>query len=162
MNEQDRCWCGSMFKDKPHNCIGTKGRVEGLLAEVRLLHEAIDKSNVALVEAIQTKEERDRLLLQIEEMKKWCCSACGLYVKNDPAFNKKFVEKRKCECVWLDGGIVGEYRDPKVPCPVHDKRIEPSQKCPRCPCPHDWNTVKSHTEHFDGPTICTQCGKEQN
>lgn len=41
-----------------------------------------------------------------------------------------------------------------------DKRIEPSQKCPRCPCPHDWNTVKSHTEHFDGPTICTRCGNE--
>lgn len=32
------------------------------------------------------------------------------------------TEKRKCECVWLDGGVVGEYRDPAKKCPVHDKR----------------------------------------
>lgn len=37
----------------------------------------------------------------------------------------QFVDKRKCECVWLDGGIVGEYRDPKVPCAVHDKPGHP-------------------------------------
>lgn len=35
------------------------------------------------------------------------------------------TEKRKCECVWLDGGIVGEYRDPKAPCAVHDKPGQP-------------------------------------
>lgn len=32
------------------------------------------------------------------------------------------TKKPKCECVWLDGGIVGEYRDPKVHCPVHDTK----------------------------------------
>jgi hypothetical protein len=70
MEEKDRCWCGSMLKDKSHNCIGTRGRVEGLLAEIRLLHEAIDKSNAALEEAIKTKEERDRLRKALEEIYK--------------------------------------------------------------------------------------------
>lgn len=37
MNEEDNCWCGSMLKDKPHNCIGTRSRVEGLLDEKRRL-----------------------------------------------------------------------------------------------------------------------------
>jgi len=35
---------------------------------------------------------------------------------------KAVLEKQKCECVWLDGGIVGEYRDPAVKCLVHDNK----------------------------------------
>ncbi|MCJ7653034.1 MAG: hypothetical protein MUO75_04970 [Actinobacteria bacterium] len=69
MKEEDRCWCGSLLKDKPHNCIGTKDRVMGLLTEVRLLRDAIDKSNVALEEAVMMKEERDSLKLQVDELK---------------------------------------------------------------------------------------------
>lgn len=43
------------------------------------------------------------------------CSACRKH-------ETVFIEKRKCECVWLDGGPLGEYRDRRVACAVHDKR----------------------------------------
>jgi hypothetical protein len=34
----------------------------------------------------------------------------------------KVLDKQAvCECGWLDGGIVGEYRDPSKKCRVHDK-----------------------------------------
>lgn len=38
------------------------------------------------------------------------------------ALEKANPEKGKCECVWLDGGPVGDYRDRRVPCSVHDKK----------------------------------------
>jgi len=38
--------------------------------EIALLHDAIDKSNAALAEAVKTKEERDRLLLQKSDLEK--------------------------------------------------------------------------------------------
>jgi hypothetical protein len=50
------------------------------------------------------REKHHEMKFQIDEMKKWCCSACGLFVKNDPAFNRKFA----------------------------DRRVEPSQKCHVC------------------------------
>ncbi len=71
VKESDRCWCGSPLKDKPHNCIGTKERVVGLMTEVRLLQEAIDKSNVALEEAVMMKEERDRYRKALEDIAGW-------------------------------------------------------------------------------------------
>lgn len=46
------------------------------------------------------------------------CGNCEIQVPLLPPA----TEKRKCECVWLDGGVVGEYRDPAKKCPVHDKR----------------------------------------
>lgn len=40
------------------------------------------------------------LLLQVAEMRKWCCSACGLYVANDPRFNKAFqTDKPESNCI---------------------------------------------------------------
>lgn len=40
-----------------------------------------------------TEKARDAALGVIGEMMKWCCSACGLFVKNDPAFLKAFAAK---------------------------------------------------------------------
>lgn len=40
--DDGRCWCGSTLKGKPHNCIGTQGRVEDLLDERSRLIEALD------------------------------------------------------------------------------------------------------------------------
>lgn len=37
--------------------------------EIKLLREAIDRSNLALAEAVKTKEEHDQLLLQVGEMR---------------------------------------------------------------------------------------------
>lgn len=59
--------------------LALKGRYKEVLA----LREAIDKSNEALAEAVKVKEERDRLLLQNDELKKFiesvgCDHGCEL------------------------------------------------------------------------------------
>lgn len=65
-----------------------------------------------------------------------------------PSLKKHGLEIRKA------GEIVTQHAEISA--------LTAQNKCPKCPCPHDWNTVKSHTEHFDGPTICTCCGKEES
>jgi hypothetical protein len=63
-DEANRCWCGSLMKGKPHNCIGTRDRIEGLLrenaklrTEAKLCLEAVDRSNAALIEAIDDMQK---------------------------------------------------------------------------------------------------------
>lgn len=75
------------------------------------------------------KAEVRRLNRQIEEMEKWCCSACGLFVANDPRFNKAFSEMRKCAMCQkgeaLGSGLCKACAD-TVSC-SHDPRT-----CKRC------------------------------
>lgn len=47
-NEEARCWCGSTLKDKPHNCVGTRGRVEGLLSEIKDLNLQVERYKLAV------------------------------------------------------------------------------------------------------------------
>ena len=42
-NENARCWCGSYLVGKPHNCIGTKERVEELLKKIEVLEAKAGK-----------------------------------------------------------------------------------------------------------------------
>lgn len=80
--------------------------------------------------------ERDALVLQIEVLKMNFFQIVGIMQGGgvDREVFKNVYEiakeqaglKRKCECVWLDGGAVGEYRDHKAPCAIHDKRKEGS------------------------------------
>lgn len=86
MNEEDHCWCGSMLKDKPHNCIGTRGRVEGLLDEKRRLLLQIDDLKKQRIEAGQCLSQAARdladanrlngeLVEALQHMK--MCGSCG-------------------------------------------------------------------------------------
>src|SRR5436190_2042316 len=89
MNEEDRCWCGSLLKDRPHNCIGTKERIQGLLDEnVKLLGE-LKKSQEELrvaLDAFQEAPARESLFPTAHDLKilraarEWSgvCEAHGL------------------------------------------------------------------------------------
>ncbi len=65
-------------------------QLEAANLEIEELKGALDDAegeHDALQEKIRKME------LQAGEMKKWCCSACGLYVANDPKFLKTFEQK---------------------------------------------------------------------
>lgn len=59
-----------------HNCSNYGGEegctrcMKALRVEVKLLRDAIDKSNEALADALSVREERNRLVLQYEELKR--------------------------------------------------------------------------------------------
>lgn len=60
--------CGATSDGKRH--YSKIDCAEILLRERDLLRDAIDKSNEALTEAVKTQEERDKLALQVEGLKK--------------------------------------------------------------------------------------------
>src|ERR1043166_5187940 len=66
--------------------------------EVKLLRDAIDKSNIALAEAVETKEERNRLLLQVHELQdivRLCVEQGGLSFHVEGG---KCPEDDTCDC----------------------------------------------------------------
>lgn len=43
---EGRCWCGSLLVGQPHNCIGTKERIQELIAEINRLEGAELRANL--------------------------------------------------------------------------------------------------------------------
>lgn len=58
---EGRCWCGSTLVGQPHNCVGTKERVEQLIAEIHRLQDA------------ELREEHLLDLLRATKMKHGIC-----------------------------------------------------------------------------------------
>jgi len=128
-DEANRCWCGSTLKGKPHNCIGTQGRIEGLLSENLNLREAIrgerEKNGVL---SIWLKEEGDKvkaLELQISVIRNYVneegVSDTAKVIRVQGVVNKteKRVEpSQKCKCVWYPS-MVTPYKDPDCQNPMH-------------------------------------------
>lgn len=66
-----RCeYCGYIHESNEDEINCLTSQIAKLHTEVKLLHEAVDKSNTALVGAIKTTEELTATKLQIERMKK--------------------------------------------------------------------------------------------
>lgn len=91
------------------------------------LDQAVKDGNRLADALVKSREEVANLKLQIDEAK----GILRRVVENTPpnritedaeAFLNGKTEKRKCECVWLDGGPLGDYRDRRVQCSIHDKK----------------------------------------
>lgn len=153
-----------------------KGKTFGSPNEVIEHLEAENAKLQAAVEALKTLNTSD---LKVAHEKN-----AVLILQNDELRKALSQLVKDIEDTWRHGGrcLIGtDEQEPETECecgadiidgplgvlarirPSTEKRItEPSKKCPACPCPHDWDTVKYHTEHFDGPTICTRCGAEES
>jgi hypothetical protein len=87
--------------------MGQAMEIERLKRELAQLRRSADASHKA---ASENAARASAAEAKLQEARKWCCSACGLYVANDPAFNKAFpkqVEKQdhdsKCSYCGWDG-----------------------------------------------------------
>lgn len=90
--------------------------------EVRLLHTAIDKSNEALEEAVKVKEERDRLLLQIDELK----AENTRLVKSFNEYGKN-VEAENAMLKQLNDDLCERVKELKNQ-PITEKRVDETPK----------------------------------
>lgn len=135
--------------------LGKVRRDEAVWASLKAADE-VDYARVLLREAEKKLEERNGLIesldLQAREMREWGCSACGLYVKNDPAFLKKFpapekrVEDRAPDeehCVKCGLAAKPLWSDRCKPC--YGKLLAGMEKRV-CVCPNGTRTAIGHVD----------------
>lgn len=126
-DEANRCWCGSTLKGKPHNCVGTRGRVEGLLAEIAKL----------------------KILLADTEKR------CDLYAQHLKSCVVWIAPEIPCDCGFLSAK--SEKPKNEQPCTCTDCRcccvVHPKVAIPEKPsCDHKWEPYALGTD-----LICHKC-----